>query len=221
LRSLLFLTSLALTGIFPTLSAAAPVSQTPQLHFNGRSASLKEALVTAGDIEGIPGGPLNVTVSKVNDATGLYQDPDPRLPCGAKAPKLNARNAVEEQFAMPEVNGYEVAANLPESQIRRLFNSYEGDVRPGCSYQSKTNTGATQTTTVIKKIPMPTLATRAIGLVVVITNGGQTLGAYEMAVSDGARVAVTFLIAGQPVRTSFVVTLANVLEKRLAGRLAA
>jgi hypothetical protein len=111
------------------------VSQTPQLHFNGRSASLKEALVTAGDIEGIPGGPLNVTVSKVNDATGLYQDPDPRLPCGAKAPKLNARNAVEEQFAMPEVNGYEVAANLPESQIRRLFNSYEGDVRPGCSYQ--------------------------------------------------------------------------------------
>src|ERR1700722_3442891 len=87
LRSLLFLTSLALTGIFPTLSAAAPVSQTPQLHFNGRSASLKEALVTAGDIEGIPGGPLNVTVSKVNDATGLYQDPDSRLPCGAKAPK--------------------------------------------------------------------------------------------------------------------------------------
>jgi hypothetical protein len=220
LRRLLIITSLALIVLSPVGIAAASPSQTPRLHFNGRSPALRDALLTAGDIESIPGGPLNVTVSKVNDTSGLYQDPDPRLPCGKKVPVLKTSNAVEEQFAMPEVDGIEVAANVPGSESRVLFSSYAANLRPGCTFRSKTDTGSTQSTTLIKAIPMPKLTTRSLGIVAVITNNGQTFGAYEMAVQNGSRVAVTILIAQQPVHTTFVVALAKVLEERLQGRLA-
>lgn len=203
-----------------SLAAAAP-SQTPQAHYGGRSPALKNALLSTGDIESIPEGPLNVTMSKINDTSGLYQDPDPRLPCGRKAPNFNSSKAVEEQFLLPQVMGIEAIANLKTAQIQSLFNEYDGDIRVGCSYKSKTNTGSTQTSTLVKRIPIPNLTSHALGVVVVVQNDGQTFGAYEMAMSENTRVAALSLIATTPVKTSFVVELARVAEKRLLGRLGA
>jgi hypothetical protein len=160
-------------------------------------------------------------MSKINDTSGLYQDPDPRLPCGRKAPNFNSSKAVEEQFLLPQVMGIEAIANLKTAQIQSLFNEYDGDIRVGCSYKSKTNTGSTQTSTLVKRIPIPNLTSHALGVVVVVQNDGQTFGAYEMAMSENTRVAALSLIATTPVKTSFVVELARVAEKRLLGRLGA
>jgi hypothetical protein len=159
----------------------------------------------------------------VNDASGLYQDPDPRLACGRKAPdnaNMNTAKAVDEQFSMPEVLGLEAAANLTPATVKSIFNLYEGDIRIGCTYQSRTNTGTTQTTTLVKRIPMPQLVSHVLGLVEVVRSAGQTFGSYEMVMIDGSRVASLALIAEAPVRTTFVVALARVAEERLLGHLA-
>jgi hypothetical protein len=221
LGKFLTLSVLAILGLLPMGNASASPSNTPPLHFGGRSPLLKATLLTARDIEDIPGAPPNVKVSKVDDASGLYQDPDPRLPCGRKAPNFNTSHAVEEQFSMPDVTAVEAAANLSASEVTRLFDSYTGDIRTGCSYQSKTNTGTTQTTTLVKVIPMPKLTNRELGVVVVVANGGHTFGAYEMAISEGQRVAVLLLVSLAPLTSKFVVALARVTEDRLMGRLAA
>jgi hypothetical protein len=183
--------------------------------------SLKEVLLSAGDIERIPGGPLNVTVSKVNDASGIYEDPDPRLPCGRKAPNFNASHAVDELFSMPQVGGFEAVAKLPAPVAHELFHLNESNVRVGCSYQSRTNSGTVQTSTLVKLIPMPHLTNQAFGLVVVVRNNGQTYGTYEMIMSEGSTVAGLYLIATTPVKTTFMVALAQTVEERLLGHIAA
>jgi hypothetical protein len=122
---------------------------------------------------------------------------------------------------MPEVLGIEAAADLSRSRVNSLFNLYEGDVRIGCTYQSRTNTGTIQTVLLVKRIPMPQLVTHGLGLVVVLRNNGRTFGAYEMAMSEGSRVATLALVAQSPLRTSFVVAFAQTTEERLMGRLAA
>jgi hypothetical protein len=204
---------------YPSSLASAAPSQTPQVHYGGRSPALKNVLLSTGDIEGIPEGPLNVTMSKINDTSGLYQDPDPRLPCGRKAPNFNAKRAVEEQFSIPQATGIEAVTNLKVAQIQSLFNQYDDDIRVGCSYKSKTNTGSTQTSTLVKRFPMPKLTSHALGVVVVVNNDGKTFGAYEMTMSENTRVAALSLIANTPVRASFVGALARVAEKRLLGQL--
>jgi hypothetical protein len=206
---------------YPSCLVSAAPSQTPQVHYGGRSAALKDVLLSARDIEGIPEGPLNVAMTKINDTSGLYQDPDPRLPCGRKAPNVNSVQAVEEQFSIPKVMGIEAVANLKIAQIQSLFDEYDGDIRVGCSYKSKTNTGSIQKSTLVKRIPMPRLTSHAIGVVLVVQNNGQTFGAYEMAMSENTRVAALLLVANTPVKSSFVVALARTAERRLLGQLAA
>lgn len=215
-----FILLAALVGL-PTCIASAASSRTPPLHFGGRSPGLEDVLLTAGDVEGIPDGPLNVAISKIDAATRLYQNPDPRLPCGRVAPNFNSSRAVEEQFSMPEVLGIEVVANLRLSQIRSLFNQYNGDLRIGCTYRSKTNTGSIETTSLVKRIPMPQLTNGALGIVSIVRNAGGTFAAYEMAISEHSIVVSILLIANNPVKTSFVVALARVVEKRLLGHLSA
>jgi hypothetical protein len=204
-------------------SASAAGSQTPPLHFGGRVPALKNVLLTAGDIEAVPLAPPNVDVSKVNDASGLYQDPDPRLPCGRKAsnPKVGLNHAVEEQVSLPEVLGFEAVVDLPRSRISYLLKQYESDDRVGCSFQSKTNTGSVQTSKLVRLLPMPHLVSHAVGLIEVITNNGHTFGVYEMVMIEGTRVAALSLLAAAPVHTSFVLALARVAEERLLGNIGA
>jgi hypothetical protein len=122
---------------------------------------------------------------------------------------------------MPKVLGLEAVADLPLPKIRSLLKQYESDVRVGCSYQSKTNTGSVQTSTLVKRLPMHQLVNHALGLIEVITNEGQTYGAYEMVMSEGTRVAALTLIAESPIHSTFVVALARVAQERLLGNIAA
>src|ERR1700683_3626853 len=83
--------------VAPGPRSAAASSHTPSVHYGGHSLALKEALLTTGDMRVLPGAPADIRVGAVDKTKGLYDDPDPRLPCGRKAPTIETGDAVGEE----------------------------------------------------------------------------------------------------------------------------
>lgn len=203
----------------PMTSAAAATSQAAKVHYGGRSPSLRAALLTTDDLESLPDAPLGLGVGAVNDTSGVYRDPDPRLPCGRKAPTISTSQAVGEQVHIADGFGFEGVVSEPKIKAESLIRLYEGDVRIGCSYKSSTNTGGTQTNTLVARIPMPKVDAQALGLVVVVRSDNQTLGAYEMTMRSQSLIASVLLFSSSPLEPQFVLALARTAEMRLAGQL--
>jgi len=212
---------LILESIGPTSGATASVSKTPQVHFKGRSLALKVVLLTESDLSGLADAPVGLKVGAVNKTAGLYQDPDPRLPCGQKpgrAASMSAGQAVGEEISLPDGEGFEGASNVPVAKAKEAFALYEKDIHIGCSYQSTTNTGSTQSVTVLARIPMPQLVDQSLGLIETISSSGEEFGAYELLMRNGPTVAAVIIFTGSPLNPEFVLGLARRAEMRLTGQ---
>jgi hypothetical protein len=209
-------------AVLPAVSAAVAGSNTPQIHFRGHSLALKVVLLTEDDVQGLPDVPGGFKVGAINKTSGLYQDPDPRLPCGQKIPATAGANtgaAVGEEMPYSDGEGFEAAASLSIAQAKALFKLNESDVHVGCSYQSTTNTGSTQSVKLVGQISMPQIVSESLGLVVTITTSGQEFGAYEMLMRNGSTVAALIIFADSPLKPDFVLALARKAETRLTGQL--
>jgi hypothetical protein len=103
-----------------------------------------------------------------------------------------------------EGEGFEAAASLSIALAKALFQLNESDVHVGCSYQSTTNTGSTQSVKLIGQISMPQIVSESLGLVVTITTSGEEFGAYEMLMRKGSTVAALIIFASSPLKPDFV-----------------
>jgi hypothetical protein len=173
-----------------------------------RSARLEPGLIRQTQLDGIP-GLEGLTKRRLEDAS-VFENPDPRGPCGAVVPSLDLTGAAIAAFATESGSRILFAAVVPmgEQNARAYMDAMLADAHPGCaSWQSKTNTGQTQkvTPTIVS---LPPIADQQTGM-----SGHVTVGA-----ASGTIAAVSFRLGSRLVLAQYLG--ADPLEPETLGGLA-
>jgi hypothetical protein len=119
---------------------STPQSLTPRIT-STPSGALDSLLLTAADVRSIAG--LEGLIAHELGDVDLFENPDPRGPCGAPGADLPTSGAAGRAF---EGDGQSLVQLVIEGQAATDFlDSQLADIREPCGpYDSKTNTGATQ-----------------------------------------------------------------------------
>jgi hypothetical protein len=197
---------IALMGV-SSCSSSTPRSlhsNTPAIATGAGSSSQKSALLTTDDLRAIPGAPADIRVASPDQPTSLYQNPDQIGPCGQKlAIPTSSRIAVRE-FGSASLNGFQMVLDVSAARATAFVTAWQDDTRPGCPpSSSRTNTGSTQTQTLVAAIPLPDLVDQATGALLRITNMGQTLAAYALVFRSGGRLDFNVLFSAKPLSSAF------------------
>lgn len=163
-------------------------SQTPRVK-QGASSGLTRALLTTADLRTVRGLPRDIEAVSL-DAVRLFENPDPRGPCGAKIdpPELSRGRGVglrsEQDF------GWEFVFALPLAEAKAYVGSVAADTRAGCpAYRSRTNTGATQQVRLDRVVDIGEAGDEQTASTFTLTNDGQTLRGAQLTIRDADRVA--------------------------------
>ncbi|MDQ4095556.1 MAG: hypothetical protein M3174_05045 [Actinomycetota bacterium] len=111
-------------------------------------------LLTTEDILAVPGAPRDLEEVDTRDAP-IYENPDPRGPCGAKM-KQPPRAGELVTF---RAEGFLIAERLfemEESSAEDLIAAYREDIDPNCpSFTSQTHTAALQQNDFLHEVELP------------------------------------------------------------------
>lgn len=169
--------------------AGSERSDTPQVR-PGSAGGLTAALLTTADLRSVLALPGDAAAVSLDDVK-VYENPDPRGPCGAKiqVPAF-ARGRGVGLTAGPTDVGFEFVFGLTLSEARAYVTSVAADTRVGCpAHQSTTNTGSIQNVRLLRTVDIGRLADQRTASVVEIINEGQTFQASQVTIRDADRVA--------------------------------
>ena len=190
-------------------------SRTPRITVGG-GTPLAAALLSATDLRGVPGLPGDVGVTPLTNLK-VYEDPDPRAPCGAHVPSLNLSGAAGVGIKSTTVQGAELAVGVGPPSPRTYFDALVADTRAGCpAYQTTTNTGAVQTVTLRTVVALPPLADGALAVNLGIQQGDHGTLVTLVAVRQGDALALTTLFTAAPLTDGTVRALATAIAHDLA-----
>jgi len=182
--------------------------------------SQRSALLTGSNVMAIPGGPPGLTVTTPSRQGALFQDPDPRSPCGARVTLPDFSQGAQVQLDAASFVAFQVVVDLPVSEATAFATAWQKDTRPGCPpFLSKSNTGSSQIADLVSPVPMPALADQATGTWSTLNDNGQTVNSYGLVLRTGGRLAFDVLIAPAPLPEVFVVGFAYEAEFKLKGSL--
>jgi hypothetical protein len=194
-------------------------SETPRISEPSRQAELSGALLTNADLQHIPGLPSDIAVKSVDDMK-LFEDPDPRGPCGARVAQPDLSTGAVIGISAQAVQGFEAVVELPVTAAENYLRALREDARPGCAaYDSTTNTGSTQHVRLIRPVDIGAAGDERTAGLLEISNEGHTFEAFELAVRSGGRVAlfVLFSFSGRPLDDDSLRAVAEPLARRLHG----
>jgi hypothetical protein len=173
----------------------------------------------AHDVSAIPGAPAGIVVVP-SEKGQLFQDPDPRSPCGARVTLPDLSQSAHVTFDAASFGAFQVVVDQPVPMATAFVTAWERDTRPGCPpYTSRTNTGSTQISELVGPIPMPRLVDQATGAFLTVNDRGQTVDTYGMVVRSGGRLELDVLISPGPLTEAFVLGFARAAESKLKGSL--
>jgi hypothetical protein len=190
-------------------------TNTPLLQPGSGTSSERAALLTTSEVLAIPGAPSDAVVTP-GQRNVLFEDPDPRAPCGARVTIPDLSQGVDIQIASSSLVGVQIVVDMPETDAAAFVTAWEGNSRTGCPpYVSQTNTGVSQINELTALIPMPDLVDQATGAWITVNSRGQTANTYGMILRSGGRLELDVLIAPQPLSMTFVVGFARAAESAL------
>ena len=177
--------------------------------------------MTTNELQALPGAPAGLTVAPSRKGS-LFQDPDPRSPCGARVTLPDFSQGTQIQFQSATLAAFQVVVDQPVPGAAAFVTAWQKDTRTGCSpFTSRTNTGSTQISQLVASIPMPTLVDQATGAWSTINDNGQTVDSYGMILRSGGRLELDVLITQAPLPLSFVAGFAREAESLLKASLSA
>ena len=186
-------------------------SQTPRLRADSRNA-LAEALLTTKDLRSVRGLPADIEAASL-DELPLYEDPDPRGPCGARIDQPDLARGQSVALRSDQAAGFTAVVRLPIAQARAYMKALAADTRVGCPpHQRRTHTGSVQR---VKLVSAVDIGNRGTAARVTITNKGKTVDALQIAVQDADRVAVLVLFTSAALPDNTVRAIANRASRRL------
>ena len=139
---------------------SAKVSDTPRVTVREAASDEALLLLTESDVRGIDG--LSDAVAKNFNDIPVFENPDPRGPCGAVAPQLPLDDAVGRSFSSASLVVFEIL--VPDDAAQRDYlASLLADRTEGCpDYQSQTNLGITQTVSDVHFVDITDATTTSI-----------------------------------------------------------
>ncbi len=145
----------------------------------------RAVLLTDQDLHAVAG--FEGVVAKEIENLPLFENPDPRGPCGGKVPPVPLDQAFGRSFQSERLLALELVVPAGQKQKEQLA-AYQADLRPGCGpYESKTNTGDSQRVSEITPLALDGLAIPAIGWFQEIEVQGQRFQAGVVLAEVGAR----------------------------------
>lgn len=192
-----------------TSTSVGSASLTPQI--TATTAATASPTLTTGDLRAIPGLPTDVRVAAI-DTTKIFENPDPRGPCGAKIPQPSFKNAAGVAISGTGLVGDQLVTELPSGQAAAYVRAMIQDGHTPCpQYTSTTNTGATQIVTPLGAVEVH--ATE-LGLVYAgtIQLGATRSYAVGVLLVAGDKLQTMDLLSPQPIDTTAV----NLVVQRAA-----
>ena len=152
----------------------------------------------------------------------LFQDPDPRSPCGARVTLPDLAQSAHVTFDAASFGAFQVVVDQPVQKATAFATAWQRDTRPGCPpYASRTSTGSTQTSELVGPITMPRLVDQETGALLTVDDNGQTVDTYGMVLRSGGRLELDVLISPGPLTEAFVLGFARAAASKLRRSLGA
>jgi hypothetical protein len=188
-------------------------SSTPQVTTPGGTTDLAELLLPEPDVQAV-GGLSDATASDIADAA-VYENPDPRGPCGTPIEAVPGADA-GRAFTGSSFSALQLVF-VDAGEVAGYLDAVEADLRPACGgHESVTNTGAVQQVAEPVPFDLSGVGDRAFGWTTSITVSGQTASAGLAFAVVGER-ATAVQIFGLRVDADQVEALIRTAVERLAG----
>ena len=211
------LVALAIVGGLVACSGSAQTtsgadSNTPRIE--SRDTTLRAGLVTLPELRRVIG--LSGVRSVSLKGAPFFLDPDPRGFCGARLMQPDLSKGATAVFEADGVTVTDTVLRLDEATARRFLDAVVVDTRPGCrSFQSQTNTGATQTVVPGVVIQLSSVADQQTASTASFTVNGQTGYAGEVLLRHGPLLSFGLIFAGGPVPAETVQQFALTINASL------
>jgi hypothetical protein len=177
-------------------------------------ATLRGGLVALAELRRVIG--LSGVRSVPLKGAPFFQDPDPRGFCGARVMQPDLSKGATTVFEADGVTVTDTVLRLDEATAKGFLDAWIADTRPGCpSFQSQTNTGATQTFVPGAVIQLPSVADQQTASTASITVNGQTGFVGEVLLRRGALISFGLIFAGGPVPAQTVQQFATTMNTSL------
>lgn len=173
--------------------------------------------VRAEDLRAIPG--MADAVDRPPERAPVFENPDPRGPCGARAPQppgIHAAALVTLRAGSYQV--VEVVSAPPPGEVAHYLDVLAGDLQPGCPpHESTTNQGLTQRVSGVTAVDVAGVAERAVAWTALVEVGTSRVNAGLVALQAGPRFAYVQVFAVEPPPPAVLRALAEAAARRLAG----
>jgi hypothetical protein len=204
----------------PASSRSSPPAKAAPLPIGSGASTLKAALLSAADLQAIQGAPAGIEITPPSSQGSLFQDPDPRSPCGARVNLPDFSQGAKVQFQSPTVAAFQVVIDEPVAQATSFATVWQRGTRPGCPpFMSRTSNGSSQIADLVAPIALPHLVDQATGAWSTINDNGQTVNSYGLVLRSGGRLEFDVLFAPAALAQTFVVGFARAAESALKGSL--
>ena len=187
-------------------------SNTPRITLGEPPADFAGLLLSETDMEAVDG--LQDAEANDVDDIEVYENPDPRGPCGARLAAPPAPDAGRVLTAGGITALHLVYADA--SEIDRHIDVLEGDLWPGCGpHESLTNVGAVQQVAEPVALDTTGVGDRAVGWTTAITVDGETAHVGLVLAIGGGHATGLQVLAGHPVGSDTMLSLARAAVARL------
>lgn len=187
-------------------------SNTPRVRSSARE--LRPGLLTARDVAKVPGLPELERVPE-NEAE-LFENPDPRAPCGAPIDQPDLSRGATAVFASSAFTLSDTVVALSEDAARSYLDANLADATPGCGpYRSRTNQGFTQTVTPTI-VDIPPVGDQRVGQRGRIDVQDQILYIGAVLIRRGDKIVFSLVISAKPIRDDTVQALAQRIDEAAA-----
>ena len=209
---------LSIAGVACTSEDDALEPAAPQITEGADDPELTGSLISLAEIESSPQSPRGLIEQPVEDAS-LFENPDPRGPCGASVSQPAFKDAAIVAFSTtqpPYASINNAVWDLPNREAEEFLEAWREDIRPDCPpFVSKTPFGE-QRAEFLKEIPLPELADDALAASSrIIVEGQPTLYAGAALLRDGTRLSIVSVFSEDPIFPRFIQAIAKVAADKL------
>ena len=196
-------------------SKGANRSNTPRITV-GADGPLAPGLLTQSQLRQLP-ALSTATVTSLKE-TAMFEDPDPRGPCGAHVPVVSLGDAAGVAIRAATIrSGTEFVARLKRGAAKRYLEARMANTTDGCpEYATTTHEGVTQRVLLVRNVRLDDEFQQALAVVVAIKIHDSVRAATEIEVRHGDVLARTVIFTAAPMDDATVRGIASLMGRNLA-----
>jgi hypothetical protein len=190
-------------------------SNTPRITV-GADGPLAPGLLTQTQLRQVP-ALSSATVSSLQD-TVVFEDPDPRGPCGAKMSAISLEDAVGVAIKAETIrSGAELITRLSSGAAKHYLDARMADAKPGCpEFETATNQGATQRVLLVRIVRLHKEFEQALAVVTALKIGTSVRAATQIEVRHDDILAKSVIFTDEPMDDVTVNAIASLMARDLA-----